>query len=833
MLKTSKLTEKLKSNFFFKKAPAAAEAEGNLKGKVKEIPEGDIIYQNGDPSDSIYLILYGLVKIKIKTKTGAKITTKAVGDFFGEREVMENHERTSTAIAEMDTQLYLIEKPRFLDLAYNDKEIKINVKINLAKTYDLSKEGAEAIITKNDPSHRGGSMLSPGVAPVPEVKKEEPEAKELSFSEEVKDKFDDGFVVINKDDESGRQLPVEKIEEIEEVEDELEEEIPDAGPEEDEEKLEEEIPEEEPEEDEEELEEEIPEEELEQDEDEIEEEFPDEEIEDDETEFEEEFPDEEIDEEDAELEPEFPDEGAHEDDTEIEQELPNGEDDDEEESESDKLPEFRFDDRFEDPDPEFELEETEFDEPWTEDDERRELSSDEERELFESHSNEDFDRAEFEDDEELISEEDSETKSEEGQYPGNLDSDTLSEVEEIEGEVEEKVTVPAINEAQLERNLLEIETLRKNIKLISGLCKANSPLEIYETLKDDLPGIIDAQEFMMFVFDGGFLASVESHHEEGTNFAIREKIAYELITMQEPVTLFDLDSSGIMEGLDQVDETQIPSSLLYYPLIESEKRVIGCFLFFTSGNGRFSHSDVIAIEDFAKSASAILEKITVGQTPVTYKYEDLEKYTAFFGAEIKMAVETILSVSETLDRGKLAEKVRYGFDIIRERATGLKGFLDSIQYFLGKLSGFSKQPYLVSELLDDFLVKVSESAKQREVTLLRKYDSDIVMFFNRELFIHALSLITQNSFDAMPNGGKIYFSTSANESNILISIRDTGTGIHPDLRDKIFEPFFSIGKTGVGLGLPIANKIIKEHGGFIYLESSRTQGTEIIIALPV
>ncbi len=787
MLKTSKLTEKLKSNFFFKKAPAAAEAEGNLKGKVKEIPEGDIIYQNGDPSENVYLILYGLVKIKIKTKTGAKITTKAVGDFFGEREVMESQERTSTAIAEMDTQLYLIEKPRFLDLAYNDKEIKINVKINLAKTYDLSKEGAEAIITKNDPSHKGGSILSPGVAPLPEIKKDEPK-KEFSFSEEVKDKFDDGFVVINKDYESGLQSPLEATDEGHE--------------------------------------EEIPDEDVEDDEDGFEEEIPDEDVEDDEDGFEEEFPDEDMDEEELELEPEIQEDDENEPET--EQEIPDGEDED---SDTDILPKFRFDDKFEDPDPEFELEETVFDEPWMEDEERRELISDEERDLFKSDIDEDFDRAEFA--EELIQEEETETKSEEDKYPEDLESDTLSAIEEPEGELEEEVTVSAVNEAQLERNLAEIEALRKNIKLISGLCRANSPLEIYETLKDDLPGIIDAQEFMMFVFDGGFLASVDSHHDEATNFAIREKIAYELITMHEPVTLFDLDSSGIMEGLDQVDETQIPSSLLYYPLIESEKRVIGCFLFFTSGSGRFSHSDVIAIEDFAKSASAILEKITVGQTPVTYKYEDLEKYTAFFGAEIKMAVETILSVSETLDRGKLAEKVRYGFDIIRERATGLKGFLDSIQYFLGKLSGFSKQPYLVSELLDDFLVKVSESAKQREVTLLRKYDSDIVMFFNRELFIHALSLITQNSFDAMPNGGKIYFSTSANESNILISIRDTGTGIHPDLRDKIFEPFFSIGKTGVGLGLPIANKIIKEHGGFIYLESSRTQGTEIIIALPV
>ncbi|MBK7868491.1 MAG: cyclic nucleotide-binding domain-containing protein [Ignavibacteriales bacterium] len=812
---------------------------------MKEIPEGDIIYQNGDPSESVYLILYGLVKIKIKTKTGAKIITKAVGDFFGEREVMENHERTSTAIAEMGTQLYLIEKSRFLDLTYNDKEIKINVKINLAKTYDLSKEGAEAILTKNDPSYKSGQMLSPGVTPLPEVKMDEPKAEEPSSSDEVKEIDDYGFVAINKDDEAEQELPDEEPDEededfeeeifddeVEEEEDEFEEEIPEEEIEDEGEDFENEIPEEEIEEDEEEFEEEFPDEETEEDEEDFEEEFPDKDVEDDEAEFEEEFPDEETEEEEEDLEEDSPNEEINED--ELEQELPDEEDEDEEESELDTIPEYKFDDKFEDPDPEFELEETKFDDPWTDDDDRGDLSSEEERQLFASDSDEISDRAEFEDEDEFPGEEfKSGTEIEEKQGLEDIDLDTLPVVEEIEREVDDKETVSNVNEAQFEKNLVEIEALRKNIKLISGLCKANSPLEIYETLKEDLPGIIDAREFMMFVFDGGFLASVADHHDEGTNFAIREKIAYELITMQEPVTLFDLDSSGIMEGLDQVDETQIPSSLLYYPLIESEKRVIGCFLFFTSINGRFSHSDVIAIEDFAKSTSGILEKITTGQTPVAYKYDDLEKYTAFFGAEIKMAVETILSVSETLDRGKLAEKVRYGFDIIRERASGLKGFLDSIQYFLGKLSGFSKQPYLVSELLDDFLVKVSESAKQREVTLLRKYDSDIVMFFNRELFIHALSLITQNSFDAMPNGGKIYFSTSANESNILISIRDTGSGIHPDLREKIFEPFFSIGKTGVGLGLPIANKIIKEHGGYIYLESSRTQGTEIIIALPV
>jgi hypothetical protein len=654
MLTAPKIIEKLKTNLFFKKAPESVGSLKNIKGSMIEVPEGEIIFQSGDDPEKVYLIVYGLVKIKIKTKTGAKIISKAAGDFFGVREVLENTERNSTAISEINTELYLIGRGEFFRLVYGNDEIKINIKINLAKIYDLTKEGAEAILESCNPANKPLTLFS-----------NEPshEGSGLFSEEETFEEFK------------------EEIHEPEEIE---EEEIHEP---------------------------------------------------------------EEIEEEEISDDPGF----------------------------DEKLLVIQDE-------PEINLEQSE-------------ISS--------------------------IGE--------------NFEEEALVPSFEAEEEkfIEPEIVIEEEAEYKTSEVMLELESANKTIKLISKICLSDSAEEIYQSIKNDMIHIAGADEFVMFVFDGGYLTSVEANKEESSNFAIREKIAYELITMTEPVTLFDLDSTGIMDGIEQADETKIPVSLLYYPLTDKSKRIVGCFLFFSSINGRFNSSDVMAVEEIAISTSAILEKIISGKTSSSYKYEDLEKYTAFFGSEIKMAAETILSVSETLDRGKLTDKVRFGFDVIRERASGLKGFLDSIHFFLGIVSGFSKQPYLVSELLDDFLIKVSESAKKRDVTLLRKYEADIVMFFNRELFIHALTLITQNSFDAMPNGGKIYFSTSANESNILISIRDTGIGIHPDIRDKIFDPFCSYGKTGVGLGLPISNKIIKEHGGFIYLESSKTQGTEIIIALPV
>ncbi len=82
--------------------------------------------------------------------------------------------------------------------------------------------------------------------------------------------------------------------------------------------------------------------------------------------------------------------------------------------------------------------------------------------------------------------------------------------------------------------------------------------------------------------------------------------------------------------------------------------------------------------------------------------------------------------------------------------------------------------------------------------------------------------------------GPIVHGHSEREEEFLrITIRDNGPGIPPEIRDKIFVPFFTTKKMGTGLGLAIAQKIIHSHGGVLDLKSEPGKGTDFIIKIPV
>ena len=87
----------------------------------------------------------------------------------------------------------------------------------------------------------------------------------------------------------------------------------------------------------------------------------------------------------------------------------------------------------------------------------------------------------------------------------------------------------------------------------------------------------------------------------------------------------------------------------------------------------------------------------------------------------------------------------------------------------------------------------------------------------------------------MPKGGVLTRGGSGDGTDqMTLTVSDTGIGIDADLLPRIFQPFFTSKKRrGLGLGLPICDRIVKSHGGRIEVESEPGRGTSFIIHLPL
>jgi len=97
----------------------------------------------------------------------------------------------------------------------------------------------------------------------------------------------------------------------------------------------------------------------------------------------------------------------------------------------------------------------------------------------------------------------------------------------------------------------------------------------------------------------------------------------------------------------------------------------------------------------------------------------------------------------------------------------------------------------------------------------------------------ALVNLIKNAIHAMTKGGTLTLQTDARSDGIVVTVADTGGGIPQEQISRIFEPFYTTKKKGTGLGLMIVQRIVRDHGGRIDLESHVGQGTVFRIWLPL
>jgi signal transduction histidine kinase len=84
----------------------------------------------------------------------------------------------------------------------------------------------------------------------------------------------------------------------------------------------------------------------------------------------------------------------------------------------------------------------------------------------------------------------------------------------------------------------------------------------------------------------------------------------------------------------------------------------------------------------------------------------------------------------------------------------------------------------------------------------------------------------------MPDGGELLIKLTSRRDEAIVEVIDTGGGMKPDERRKVFEAYYSTKPGGTGLGLPTTRRIIREHHGTINVQSDPGKGTRFVISLP-
>lgn len=144
------------------------------------------------------------------------------------------------------------------------------------------------------------------------------------------------------------------------------------------------------------------------------------------------------------------------------------------------------------------------------------------------------------------------------------------------------------------------------------------------------------------------------------------------------------------------------------------------------------------------------------------------------------------------------------------------------------------EPIQVPALLDEVLLLADGPARASGITIERAIGAELPpLEADRDRIKQVLLNLVLNALQAMPGGGTLTLGASASGGTLTLCVTDTGDGIPPEVRPRLFEPYVTTKAKGLGLGLAIARRIVEAHGGRIEAENRPEGGSRFRVTLPL
>ncbi len=217
--------------------------------------------------------------------------------------------------------------------------------------------------------------------------------------------------------------------------------------------------------------------------------------------------------------------------------------------------------------------------------------------------------------------------------------------------------------------------------------------------------------------------------------------------------------------------------------------------------------------------------------------------------ELKNPLFPIQLSIETLQRAFTAERARGGADgeaarvfrsLFPESTRTILQEIAALRKTIDEFSELARMPPprprrgSINQTVERVLAlyRAQKGAVQIEARLAAELP---LLWFDPDLMGRAIGNLVKNALEAMPDGGILRVTTAPGSAtgSVQIAVEDSGPGLTPEQRSRLFTPYYTTKKAGTGLGLAIVQGIVSDHGGRIRVENGPERGTRFTIVLPL
>lgn len=327
-----------------------------------------------------------------------------------------------------------------------------------------------------------------------------------------------------------------------------------------------------------------------------------------------------------------------------------------------------------------------------------------------------------------------------------------------------------------------------------------------------------------------------SDYIEKPNLKVEESLIGRVIKTKRPLTAIDVFKERGYKYHDLARREGLRSLLSVPLMVKGEP--IGAINIYKPSPYVFTSEEVQLLSSLADQAAIAIENAKLYKRMVELeeqarraeKVAVLGELAVEITHEIRNPLTIIKMLTHTLAEGnrddEAMEVIKYEIDRIDRLVAR---FLDYARPAEPKLRDVD-----MNHIVENTLLLVNHRINRQGIRLAKDLSPLPRVSVDPEKMTQVLLNLLINAVDAMPTGGELILSTRADQQEkLLISIKDSGTGIPQSIRERLFSPFVTTKKDGLGLGLSIVHRIIEQHDGKIEVDSQEGKGTTFTIELPL